>query len=515
MRTHGGELAVIAYLIGCVTTVAAQQNSHVDILNADVQRGFLDRALVVQVDHGYVFQGKMLLQSAPVRGGEPVSVHGVVEALNHAGVTSVQPVVPFEMEDMDLADDLGLTRTYLVNLDGSMGSIEASDLLERAGDVVIKADPVVVGVQTDRHGPNDPGFPTQYSLHNLGQTIAGVRGVNDSDVDAVEAWSLTSGAGQVVIAVLDSGVSHEHPDLEHKLIDGYNATGQGSLSDSNDIYNSHGTHVAGIAAAQSNNGMGMTGMSWGSQIMPVKIANILGFTSDVWMSQGLIWAVDNGARVVVISFGLDHGSDLMYDAIQYAHSRGVVVCASAGNTGVEGVKYPAKYPETIAVSATDNQDKLASFSTYGPEITVAAPGVDIISTWHSLGEPTYSFQSGTSAACPLVGGVAALVLSADPTLSPDQVRTILTDSAEDLGGIGFDNLYGYGRVNAHRAVGVAMGIRVCDADVNLNGRVEFSDFSAWINAYVSGNLAADQNYNGLIEPTDFTAFIDNYNAGCR
>lgn len=195
MRSHGGGLAVIACLFGCVTTVAAQ-NSHVDILNTDVQKGYLDRALVVQLDDGYIFQDTLLLQSATVQGEGPVQVQSVIQAINHAGVTSIRPVVPFEIGDKALADDLGLTRTYLVNLDGSMGSIEASDLLERAGDAVIKADPVVVGVQMDWHGPNDPGFPTQYSLHNLGQTIAGVEGVSDSDVDAVEAWSLTSGAGQ-------------------------------------------------------------------------------------------------------------------------------------------------------------------------------------------------------------------------------------------------------------------------------------------------------------------------------
>ena len=365
------------------------------------------------------------------------------------------------------------------------------------------------------NNPNDPGFSSQYSLHNLGQRIDGTAGTVDSDVDAIEAWSLTSGAGQVTIAVLDAGVSNEHPDLMLKLEDGYNSTGSGDIDDTHDPYNSHGTHVAGIAAAQSNNGQGMTGMSWGSPIMPIKIANLLGFTSDVWMSEGLIWAVDNGASVVVISFGLDNGSDLMHAAMQYAHARGVVVCASTGNTGAEGVKFPAKYPETIAVGATDNQDQIAEFSTFGPEVTVVAPGVNIVSTWDDLdGPPTYGYESGTSAACPLVGGIVALMLSADPQLTPEQISMFLRDSSEDLGDVGFDIKYGYGRVNAYRAVGLAAGIRVCLADVNFSGRVEFSDFSAWISAYFDGLSEADQNENGVVEPTDFTAFIANYNAGC-
>ncbi len=513
MRSHGGRLAVSACLFGCAFTADAQHN-HSDIVTADVHSGFHEQALIVELDSGYAFDGLSILSTSSVDTGSALYAQNLESALERAGALSIRPVVPFSFGDPALAESLGLTRMYLVNLDGSVGSIEASDVLEASGGVVIKADPVVVGSQTDQDGPNDPGFPTQYSLHNLGQTIEGVEGTVDSDVDAFEAWNLNAGAGQVVIAVLDSGVSHEHPDLFHKLVDGYNSTGQGSSSDADDTYNSHGTHVAGIAAAQSNNGTGMTGMSWGSPIMPVKIANILGFTSDLWMSEGLIWAADNGARVAVISFGLDNGSDLMQAAMQYAHDRGVVICASTGNSGSEGVKYPAKYPETIAVAATDNQDQLASFSTYGPEVTVAAPGVDIISTWHSLGQPTYSFESGTSASCPLVGGVAALVLSADPALSPDQVRTIITDSSEDLGNFGFDISFGYGRVNAYRAVGVAMGIRVCVADVNLNGRVEFSDFSAWINAYLAELPEADQNGNGRIEPTDFTAFMSNFNEGC-
>lgn len=513
MRSHGGRLAVSACLFGCVFTANAQHN-HSDIVTADVHRGFHERALIVELDHGFAIDGLSILSTHKIDGDRTLDAQNLESALEVAGAVSFRPAVPFAFGDRALAESLGLNRMYLVNLDGSVGSIEASDLLEASGRAVIKADPVVVGSQTDQDGPNDPGFPTQYSLHNLGQTIGGVPGKADSDVDAFEAWNLNAGAGQVVIAVLDAGVSHEHPDLFHKLTDGYNSTGQGSTSDADDSYNSHGTHVAGIAAAQSNNGTGMTGMSWGSPIMPVKIANILGFTSDLWMSEGLIWAADNGARVAVISFGLDNGSDLMQAAMQYAHDRGVVICASTGNSGTEGVKFPAKYPETIAVAATDNQDQLASFSTYGPEVTVAAPGVDIISTWHSLGQPTYSFESGTSASCPLVGGVAALVLSADPDLSPDEVRTIIADSSEDLGNFGFDVLFGYGRVNAHRAVGVAMGIRVCVADVNLNGRVEFSDFSAWINAYLDERPEADQNGNNRVEPTDFTAFMANFNEGC-
>ena len=515
MQFHGGKLALSLCLIGCATATTAQTPSHPDIDTADIERGFHENAIVVQLADGFSIHNGLDVIGGP-HPDDGLHADVLEHALIQVGATAARAVLPFEPTDGELAKALGLTSMYVVTLDGSMGAIQASDLLKYKNLIVRAADPVVVGEATDDgNGPNDPGFPSQYSLHNLGQSIDGTFGIADSDVDALEAWTLTSGAGQIVIAVLDAGVSNEHPDLINKLQDGYNSTGAGDADDTHDPFNSHGTHVAGIAAALSNNGEGMTGMSWGSPIMPIKMANLLGFTSDVWLSEGLTWAVDNGASVAVISYGLDNGSALMHAAIQYAHDSGVVVCASTGNSGAQGVKYPAFYPETIAVGATDNQDQIAIFSTFGPEVTVVAPGVDIVSTWDDFnGPPTYSFQSGTSAACPLVGGIVALMLSADPELTPDQVAMFLRDSAEDLGPFGFDIMYGYGRVNAHRAVGLAMGVRVCIADVNFNGRVEFSDFSAWINAYLAGLPEADQNENGSVEPADFTAFIANFNAGC-
>ena len=336
-----------------------------------------------------------------------------------------------------------------------------------------------VGSLTDneRHTPNDPGFPYQYSLENLGQTVGGIPGLPGADVRATRAWSLSSGSGHITIAVLDSGVSYEHPDLFSKIVETCNVTGFGAPNDANDPFNSHGTHVAGIAAANSNNNEGMTGMSWGSPLMAIKVANLLGFTSDVWLGQGLIWAADHEARVAVVSIGLDSGSDFLRSAVRYATDRGLVICASTGNTGQPGVKYPAKYPETIAVGATDSMDVLAGFSTTGPEVTVTAPGVDILSTWDDFfSSPTYV--------------------------------------SIDKGAPGFDNQYGFGRIDAYRAVAAAKGIRVCPADVNLNGRVENSDFSAWLNAFNERNPLADQNFDGAIEPSDFSAFLSNFYLGC-
>lgn len=506
--SHRAVDAVSACLCFGMGTAAVAQSSHPDIAPEHLERGIHDQAFVLNTP---VLWSDMPLGAAP---GEmfPVGVRLTLDSMRAASIT---PALSFVPENRALAERLGLTRMYVISLEEGVDSGAASNAIESLGVPGFHAQPVVVGEQCDRGDePNDPGFPSQYGLHNLGQSVGGVTGNPDSDVDAFEAWSLQPGANSITIAVLDAGISHQHPDLMHKLLTGYNATGQGTIDDTDDTYNSHGTHVAGIAAAETNNGEGMTGMSWGSPIMPVKIANLLGFTSDVWLSEGLVWAADNEARVAVISFGLDSGSDLLHAAIQYATAQGVVVCASTGNTGALGVKYPAKYPETVAVAATDNQDRIAQFSTFGPEVSVAAPGVDVVSTWHSNGTPTYEWQSGTSVACPLVGGIASLVISADPTLTPAEVKSILQSSSEDLGVPGFDPLYGHGRVNAHRAVGAAMGIRICPADVNRNGRVDIADYTAWIDAFNLGRPEADQNGNGEVEPSDFSAFLLNYSAGC-
>ncbi len=497
-------------------TLNAQTLTHADLGASDAQRGYLRTAAVVRLAPGVSLDNEGTLTDFSASG---VDINAFHRFLSDSETFRVSPVLAATPADPALASRLGLDRMYLVELEpAQIDSMGFSEILNTGfGAIVQHAEPVRVGSVTDDEasGPNDPGFPFQYSLRNVGQSIGGVQGVPGADVRATKAWGLSSGSGHITIAVLDSGVSYEHPDLYYKLVETHNVTGTGGPGDANDPYNSHGTHVAGIAAASSNNGEGMTGMSWGSPIMPIKVANFLGFTSDVWLGQGLIWAADHEARVAVVSIGLDSGSDFLHAAVQYATERGVVICASTGNTGMPGVKYPARYPETIAVGATDSLDELAQFSTTGPEVTVVAPGVDILSTWDDIfSPPTYAYKSGTSSACPLVAGVVALMLSEQPSLKTEKVVDLFTIASIDKGAPGWDSKYGYGRVDAYRAVAAAKGIRVCPADVNLNGRVEISDFSAWLSAYNTQNILADQNADDLIEPSDFSAFLSNYNRGC-
>ncbi len=509
---------VATCLVAACGSLNAQVLTHSDPDQQDVQRGFLQTAAVVKVSSDIAI-GRSALFTSSAGDHTDLRLRELNEFVSSVGAIGAEPLLADPPRDAELAARLGLDRMYLIEFDGVVSDSAkiSAQLNARFGRAVQHAEPVRVGAvaRDESHSPNDPGFPFQYSLQNLGQMVGGVPGLPGADVRATKAWELSSGSGHITIAILDSGVSYEHPDLYYKIIETRNVTGVGGPNDAHDPFNSHGTHVAGIAAASSNNGEGMTGMSWGSPIMAIKVANLLGFTSDVWLGQGLIWAADNEARVAVVSIGLDSGSDFLHAAVQYATERGVVICASTGNTGQPGVKYPARYPETIAVGATDSQDVLAEFSTTGPEVNVVAPGVDILSTWDDFfSSPTYVYQSGTSSACPLVAGVVALMLSERPELNTQGVLSLLKISSIDKGAPGFDSQYGFGRVDAYRAVAAAMGIHVCPADVNLNGRVENSDFSAWLNAFNDGNPLADQNFDGEIDPSDFSAFLSNYHLGC-
>ena len=308
--------------------------------------------------------------------------------------------------------------------------------------------------------PNDPYFGLQWGLHNTGQT----GGISNSDIDAPEAWERENGDASIIIAILDTGVDLNHPDLKNKLVAGYDFINN-DVSPQDD--RGHGTHVAGIAAAEANNGIGIAGVSWKSKIMPVKIGDANGsFPLDAIIA-GLVYATDNGARIINMSFGgwWYEDTPAERDAIQYAYRNGVVLVAAAGNEnwpipfswyGWDYRVYPAAYWECLSVAATDNTDGRASFSNYG-DVDVAAPGVDVLSLraegtdmygdgTHVVGDKYY-LASGTSMAAPFVAGMAALILSDKPWLTVEEVMYKIRYSAKTTGG-----QVGYGRINAANAV---------------------------------------------------------------
>ncbi len=271
-----------------------------------------------------------------------------------------------------------------------------------------------------------------------------------SGIEAEAAWDISSGDPNVIVAIVDTGVDVNHPDLRARVSAGYNFVT--STPDANDCCG-HGTEVAGTVSAIGNNGLGVAGVTWQGTILPVRVAaNIDGRQaarlSDI--ARGIIWATDHGAAVINTSFtGLFH-STTVRNAAQYALLSGSLVVASMGNTGQRDGS--AGCPWIIGVSAADESDNLAGFSTFGPGVDLAAPGVDIYTTERFGG---YGFASGTSFSSPIVAGVIALMRSVRPDATPSQITDLLFASADDVGPPGADELFGHGRVNARAAVTAA------------------------------------------------------------
>jgi thermitase len=303
---------------------------------------------------------------------------------------------------------------------------------------------------------DDPYFGRQYALQNDGQsfndtanTLSVSGGTVDADVDAVEAWGLTTGKGTKV-AVLDTGVATDNEDINPQV--GLRANF--STARTNEDNYGHGTHTAGIVAAIANNTKGVAGVCPDCTILAGKVMNDSGSGSSSGLANGINWAVNNGAKVISMSLVV-RPSRTLETAVNNAWGKGVVLVAAAGNSGGQAMMYPAAYPNVIAVGATDNRDAKASFSTYGTWVDVAAPGVNIYSTFpnHKFalgGSAGYDILSGTSMATPTVAATAALVWSRDPTADKATVRAKVELSTDTIAGIG--TYWAHGRVNADKAV---------------------------------------------------------------
>ena len=264
-------------------------------------------------------------------------------------------------------------------------------------------------------------------------------------IQAPQAWDLASGSATTV-AIVDTGVAPNHPDLVGKLLPGYNF--YANNTDTADDYG-HGTAVAGTAAAQGNNGQGVAGVAWAASILPVKISDPTGYATYSNMAKALTYAVDHGARVINISFYGSTSSSTLQSAADYVWNHKGVIFACAGNTGSNSPQYPAACNSVVAVSNTTSSDTISSSSTYGSFLTLSAPGTGILTTNRDGG---YGSWSGTSFASPVAAGVAALVVSSNPQISNAALVDLLKKNSDDLGASGFDTYYGYGRVNAYRAL---------------------------------------------------------------
>jgi LPXTG-site transpeptidase (sortase) family protein len=300
---------------------------------------------------------------------------------------------------------------------------------------VLYAEPDYVAVMADTI-PNDPGWPNQYGL---------------MAIHAPQGWDANTGSPAVTIAIVDTGVDLSHADLAGKIVPGIDFVNGDNIPQDD---NGHGTHVAGIAAAITNNAIGVAGVSWGARIMPVKVLDATGTGSIANVAAGIVWAAQNGAEVINISLGCGLLScptppQALLDAVNYAYGEGATLVAAAGNLGTNFVYYPARFPHVIAVAATDQVNNHWTLSNYGPEVDVSAPGVQIYSTFRGN---IYRYLDGTSMSTAFVSGLAAILRGLPTYSSPDQIAEKLGNSALDLGAPGRDDLYGFGLIQVDAAI---------------------------------------------------------------
>jgi subtilisin family serine protease len=303
--------------------------------------------------------------------------------------------------------------------------------------------------------PNDPLYVNQW-FHKV--------------IKTEDAWNTTKGSSNVIVAVIDDGIDPEQPDLKDQMIDPYDM-----YYDTNEFISvgEHGTHVSGIIAAAADNNEGGSGVAPGVKIMPI---NVFGdddsaYTSDI--INAIYYAIDNGAKIINMSLGDYENSIALNEAIQDAYKAGLVIVAAAGNDHKSEKVYPASYSNVVSVASTDDLDHISSYSNYGDSVDIAAPGEDILST---LPDDKFGYMSGTSMATPVVSGVAALIWSEHPDFTNVQVVNYLMQSTDDLGSYGKDSIFGWGRVNAAKALKLKLYDQptanpISDQDTTISGKV--------------------------------------------
>jgi hypothetical protein len=421
---------------------------------------------------------EITLEDSVIVTGIP-SVDSLNRMFNVTGVESLF-ILPYDTAPADSAlyEALGLGRTYLFItsapiVDSLLVAIYAADpdveIAELDCEVVAVADKGLSGVF-----PNDPLFGFQWGFHNDEWNA----GWPDADKNAPEGWLIQQDAA--ITAILDTGIDKDHDDLWSRVwMNNEEVCGQVGIDDDGNGYvddqwgwnwandcpnifddNGHGTHVAGIAGAEPNNGIGVAGQGWTYRFMMV--LKVLDGTADgqsSWIAQGIFYAATKGAKVINLSLGSYNPSALIQNSIAFAYGSGCVIIAAMGNDDTDLPFYPAAYDNVIAVGASDGHDLRPWFSNHGTYIDVVAPGNDIYST---LPGDNYGWGSGTSMAAPHVSGLAALILGADPGMTAEWVRSIIRSTADDETGDvvedipGFDEYFGYGRINDYSALAHAV-----------------------------------------------------------
>jgi subtilisin family serine protease len=371
--------------------------------------------------------------------------YGVSDMTNH-----------FSPKDENQAN--GLSKIYRLKLTSPFDPIYVASKLSKNTEIEW-AEPLYLRKIT--HTPNDPKLTSQYGL---------------TKVQAEAAWDISKGNSNIIVAIVDSGVDWAHEDLSANIwqnddpingvdddqngfiddIRGWDFGGLNGTPDNNPREDSptHGTHVAGIAAASTNNGVGIAGLGYNLTIMPVKTSrNDLGDDIIAYGYEGIIYAADNGAKIINCSWGGFGYSNAEQEAIDYAVNKGCVLVCAAGNDGISEVIYPAAYNGVLSVGNTNQNDAKSASSNYGKDLDVCAPGSGIYATWQEASSPYISI-SGTSMASPLVAGLAGLVVDKFPNYTPLQIIEQIRVNADNIDNLNtsYANLLGSGRINAFKAL---------------------------------------------------------------
>jgi hypothetical protein len=388
--------------------------------------------------------------------------------------------------------------------------------------------------------PNDPYYPNQqfYLSH------------------VPEAWDITTGNHQTIVALVDSGMLFDHPDLQNNIYVNTAEIPGNDIDDDNNGYiddwhgwdfadapelsdiglgdytvpdndpsdeNFHGTHVAGILGADSNNGIGVAGIDWNVRMMVLRAGfrttEGSGYLQDDDASAALIYAADMGAEVVNMSWGDPSYSPIIADACQYAFDKGVILVASAGNSPEPVLSYPARLSTVISVGAIDINKNLAGFSSFGPDLDLVAPGQDIYSTYQATGADIYKNQSGTSMSSPFVTASIALLLSIEPGLSFEQVRSRLLMSCDDLGAAGFDNSFGNGLLNTYRFLNNTASPQIVmshpldhegiSQEFDITGTVTSPNFWRYTVMFTDSTVPTDLDWLDVLTHTNTPCFYYN------
>ncbi len=357
--------------------------------------------------------------------------------------------------DRDFAGLPGVYRVRSSAKDG-FAVLDAANMLAQMPEVEF-AEPDKVIQGKVNLTPNDPYYVLLWGLNNTGQS----GGTPNMDMDAPEAWDITTGSASIKVALLDLGTQLDHPDLAANLVDGDDETGNGTGGGPYNSCDNHGTQTAGCIAAIINNGTGVVGIAPGCKIMPIKIGVAVTPCSgsfnatDSWLINGLAWARTHGARATTSSFEWGESSGVT-SAYTAAYSAGLINFAASGNEGLSSISYPSSLSVINSVGAVDRNGTRASWSNYGTGLDFSAPGVSIWTTDRtgSAGDSSgdYVLVDGTSFSSPYAAGVAALILSRNSALTPTQVATIMQNTCKDRGAAGYDTTYGWGLISAYNAL---------------------------------------------------------------